>query len=111
MRSEKIKPTENKVSPAITGWIISILLCVAVFSLFYPVVRYDFVNYDDSGYIGDNLNVQKGLTREGFIWAFTTGHMSNWHPLTWLSHMLDVELFGTEPGPQHRTNILFHALN
>jgi protein O-mannosyl-transferase len=111
MRSEKIVQSQKKSSAVISAWIVSILLCAWVFALFYPAVRYDFVNYDDSGYIGDNLNVQKGLTREGFVWAFTTGHMSNWHPLTWLSHMLDVELFGAKPGPQHRTNILFHALN
>lgn len=109
MPAEKI-PSHKQTSPWAV-WIICALLAASVFALFHPVVHYDFVNYDDSGYIGDNAHVQKGLTREGFVWAFTTGHMSNWHPLTWLSHMLDVELFGPKPGAQHLTNVFFHALN
>ncbi|MEO5802757.1 MAG: tetratricopeptide repeat protein [Verrucomicrobiota bacterium] len=92
-------------------WVICLVLVFSIFALFYQVVDYDFVNYDDSGYVGDNVHVQNGLTRDGIIWAFTTGHMSNWHPLTWLSHMLDMEIFGPKPGAQHFTNILFHALN
>src|SRR5215207_3270958 len=99
MRPQKINRSEAKSTSNAATWIICLLLCAAIFALFHPVVRYDFVNYDDSGYIGDNLNVQKGLTRESITWAFTTGHMSNWHPLTWVSHMLDVELFGPKPGP------------
>ncbi len=112
MSAEKNNHSKKKLSPLGAQWIICALLVVSIFALFRPVTHYDFVNYDDSGYIVDNLNVQKGLTREGFVWAFTTGHMSNWHPLTWLSHMLDVEISGgAKPGPQHFTNILFHALN
>lgn len=70
-----------------------------------------FVTLDDPNYILDNPQVNQGLTWSGLEWAFTTGHASNWHPLTWLSHMLDVELFGVNAGPHHWINLLFHILN
>jgi protein O-mannosyl-transferase len=85
------------------------LLLVAVAIVFGQTVRYDFVNYDDQLYVYDNLQVAHGLTAEGIAWAFTTGHASNWHPLTWLSHMLDCQLYGLHAGGHHLTNILLHA--
>jgi Tfp pilus assembly protein PilF len=66
---------------------------------------------DDEKYVYRNPHVLRGLTREGFSWAFTTFHAANWHPLTWLSHMLDAELFGPSPGWHHRMNVLYHLLN
>jgi Flp pilus assembly protein TadD len=69
------------------------------------------VNFDDGKYILENPHVRTGLTAEGFIWAFTSSYASNWHPLTWLSHMLDVQLFGLDPGPHHLVNVLFHSVN
>ena len=68
-------------------------------------------HYDDKDYVSDNSIVQKGLTWPGIEWAFTTGYASNWHPLTWLSHMTDCELFGLNPGAHHFVNVLFHAAN
>ncbi len=59
-------------------------------------------------YVTDNRHVQDGLTVEGILWAFTTGHAGYWHPLTWISHMVDVQLFGLQPGWHHLTNLLFH---
>ena len=73
------------------------LLAVAVFLVFGQTLRYDFVNYDDDVYFYSNPHVQAGLTWPGVLWAFTTGYDGIWHPLTWLSFMLDVDLFGTGP--------------
>lgn len=71
----------------------------------------EFVNYDDNVYITENPNVQSGLTRKSLAWAFTSTYASNWHPLTWLSHMLDCELYGLNPKWHHLTNLLFHVAN
>jgi len=72
---------------------------------------FDFVNYDDSGYVSENMYVQTGFTLDGIAWAFTSSYTSNWHPLTWLSLMLDTEIWGTGPGGYHVTNVLLHAIN
>lgn len=87
------------------------LLAVAVLAAFWPVLRCGFINYDDPTYVSANPHVMAGLTWRGAAWAFTTGHASNWHPLTWLSHMLDVQLFGLNPGAHHFINLLFHLAN
>ncbi len=79
--------------------------------VFWPVAGFDFVNYDDPDYVSANPHVQSGFSLKNVIWAFTTGHASNWHPLTWLSHMLDWQLFGQNPGAQHVVNAAFHAVN
>ncbi len=68
-------------------------------------------NFDDDEYVYDNPMVENGLTLAGIKWAFTTGHAGNWHPLTWISHMVDCELFGLNAGAQHLVNVLFHAAN
>ena len=70
-------------------------------SIFWPVRHYDFVNYDDSDYVTANKHVLAGLKWDTLSWALSTGHASNWHPLTWLSHVLDCQLFG--PGRGLRT--------
>ena len=87
-------------------------LLVAIDVIAYaPVVGYGLVEYDDQDYVADNPHVRAGITLRGVRWAFTTGHMANWHPLTWLSHMLDVQLFGANAGAYHAVNLLFHVLN
>lgn len=73
--------------------------------------RFEFVRFDDPDYVTLNPRVSAGLTWSGFEWAMTTGHAANWHPLTWLSHMLDVQLFGMNPGPHHLVNVAFHVIN
>ena len=70
------------------------LLVLAVALVFGQTVRFEFVNYDDNEYVYENPQVAHGLTVQGIAWAFTTGHASNWHPLTWLSHMLDCQFYG-----------------
>jgi Tfp pilus assembly protein PilF len=84
------------------------IACVAVFA---GVVSNGFIRFDDPRYVTQNEVVLQGLTADGTTWAFTTFFKSNWHPITWLSHMLDVELFGIEASGHHATNLLLHALN
>ena len=90
---------------------VCVLLVVAVLLVFGQAIRYEFVNYDDDQYFYANPHVQAGLTWSSARWAFQTGHASNWHPLTWLSLMLDVELFGNGPAGPHATNVILHAAN
>ena len=94
-----------------TALIIYFVLALVTLGLFLPVVHHEFVDYDDQIYITQNPNVRSGLTAAGCIWAFTTGYTANWHPLTWLSHMLDCQLFGLDPAGHHLVNVLFHILN
>jgi tetratricopeptide (TPR) repeat protein len=90
---------------------VCLLLILATFILYVPIGRFDFVNYDDGDYVNANSHVQAGLTWANVVWAFTTGHASNWHPLTWVSHMLDWQVFGNRPGPQHLVSAALHAIN
>jgi len=91
--------------------LVSACLILATIAVYWPLTQSDFVHYDDGLYVTDNTKVQEGLTLDNIIWAFTTFHASNWHPLTWLSHMLDCRLYGLNPGGHHLTNLLFHILN
>ena len=90
--------------------LICILLAAVTFGVYWPVHSYEFVKYDDNTYITDNRLVQNGLSARNVKWAFTTDTASNWHPVTWLSHMLDVELFGLNAGAHHPVNIFFHII-
>jgi len=90
---------------------IWLILITAVLLVYWQVGDHEFINYDDNVYITDNAQVQKGLTSNGIIWAFTTSHTGNWHPLTWISHMLDCELYGLNPRGHHLTNVLLHMAN
>jgi tetratricopeptide (TPR) repeat protein len=91
--------------------IISLLLAAITLVAFWPVRLNDFINYDDQQYVYDNPHVKQGLTWSNIRWAFTTGYASNWHPLTWLSHMVDVQFFGLKAGAHHLVNVGFHVLN
>ena len=90
---------------------IALLLAAATFALFLPVAWSGFCVYDDSLYVTENPIVQAGVTWAGVKWAFTTMAASNWHPLTWLSHMIDCGLFGLNPAGPHLVSVLFHAAN
>jgi Flp pilus assembly protein TadD len=92
-------------------FIIGLCLIVAILAVFWPVKNYEFIDFDDDVYVTENPYVKAGLTLKSVIWAFTTMHASNWHPLTWLSHMLDSELYGLNPGGHHLTSLLFHIVN
>jgi tetratricopeptide (TPR) repeat protein len=89
--------------------LICLFLGGITLTLFWPLAAHDFVSYDDGIYIIDNPHVNTGLNWENVVWAFRTGYAGNWHPLTWLSHMLDVQLFGLRPGWHHLVSVLFHA--
>jgi len=91
--------------------LICILLAAVAFAVYFPVRNYGLVHFDDDGYVKGNAEVKSGLNVESIKWAFTTGHGSNWHPLTWLSLMLDCQVFGYEPGLMHLVNVLFHVAN
>jgi protein O-mannosyl-transferase len=86
------------------------LLLLAVIAVFGQTRRHDFVNFDDNLYVYENRHVSGGLTGEGVLWAMTESYADNWHPLTWLSHMLDCELYGLKPGGHHLTNVFLHAM-
>ncbi len=101
----------NKVLNIRCDLLICLFLILATLSVYWQVRDYAFVNFDDNAYIYENPYVRAGLTRESIAWAFTAAHSSNWHPLTWLSHMLDVQLYGLNPGQHHLTNVLLHILN
>jgi tetratricopeptide (TPR) repeat protein len=79
--------------------------------LYQPVEHYGFLNYDDPSYVTANIPVQNGLAWRSVRWAMTSTEAANWHPLAWLSHMLDVQLFGLNPAGHHWTSVLLHALN
>jgi len=90
---------------------IALLLALATLAVFLPAGRLGFVSFDDNDYVTENPFVKNGLTVTGICWAFTTSHAGNWHPLTWLSHMADCELFQLNPGAHHYDNVLIHAAN
>jgi tetratricopeptide (TPR) repeat protein len=91
--------------------VVVVLLALVTLAAFLPVFHNGFLRYDDSTYVRNNRVVQNGITWDGIKWAFTTFRGGFWHPLTWLSHMLDCELFGLNSGAQHYVNVLFHAAN
>jgi hypothetical protein len=103
----KTKPTK----PVVPDWAIYCLLGFAVLSVYSSVRRYPFINYDDDTYITSNPHVQAGLSWATIRWSMTTMEAANWHPLTWLSHALDCELFGMNAGWHHLTNVLIHLAN
>ncbi len=92
-------------------FLVAALLVAALAWVYWPVHRHDFIGCDDPDYVWRNPHVQAGLTGPNVLWALTTFDASNWHPLTWISHMLDVQLFGLNPGSHHLVNGLFHCAN
>ena len=91
--------------------LICLGLTLASLAAFLGARQCGFVNYDDPVYITSNPHIQRGLTLPAVLWAFGAGAASNWHPLTWLSHLLDVDLYGLNPAGHHLTSVLLHALN
>lgn len=92
--------------------VFAAVLIVALLAILYAsVLDHDFVDFDDRVYVADNPRVTSGLDPDSVRWAFTTGYAANWHPLTWLSHMLDVEVHGVAPGAMAATNVVLHAVS
>jgi len=91
--------------------LVCLFLILTTLAVYWQVRNHEFVIYDDDVYVTENAHVQAGLTREGLRWAFTTTWANNWHPLTWLSHMLDCQLYGLDPSGHHLTNVFLHLAN
>jgi len=88
-----------------------LFLVVVTLALYSPVVRHPFVDFDDQYYVTNNAVIQAGLSWKVFLWSFNAGYAQNWHPLTWLSHALDCQLYGLKPAGHHVTNLLLHVLD
>ncbi len=93
------------------SWVFALILMVATIALYYPVSHHPFLNYDDDAYVTENIHVQSGVTWATVQWAFTTFESANWHPLTWISHALDYQMFQLDPGGHHETNVVLHVVN
>ena len=91
--------------------ILCLLLVAATLAFYNPIIHNQFIDFDDSSYILKNFQVQSGLTWDTVKWSFTTFREGNWHPLTWLSHALDYQIFDLNPAGHHYTNLLLHAAN
>lgn len=91
--------------------LVCIILSALIIGLYWQVRDHDFINLDDAAYVTDNDLVKQGLNIKGTAEAFITTQACNWHPLTWMSHMMDIELFGMNPGMHHLINLIFHTLN
>jgi tetratricopeptide (TPR) repeat protein len=98
---------------AFRWWGVGLAVGLAALTIvaYAPVRHHESIDLDDPGYVFDNPHVAGGLTSSGVAWAFTTGHAGNWHPLTWISHMMDASLFGLDPGAHHLVNLVFHVAN
>ena len=103
--------TAQPHSQPIRAYLIVLVLVIAVIAIYSPVNHYDFADVDDAAYLTDNLHIKYGLDWDGVKWAFTTFYVANWHPVTWLSHAVDCELFRLNPGRHHNMNVLLHALD
>ena len=90
--------------------IICVLLGVLILAVYWKVQYHEFVNYDDGRYITENKHI-RDFSKENFIWAFTSSYAANWHPITWLSHMLDIRLYGLNPKGHHLTSLALHIAN
>jgi len=90
---------------------LSLFLVLATIGAYGQVYTFGYIHFDDGQYVAENLHLSDGLSLKGIRWALTTFYAANWHPLTWLSHMLDVSLFGWNPGAHHVINLIFHILN
>ena len=110
-RSRVVRPTQAARSFGRSELLIMAALAVATLAVYGQVISHQFINLDDDLSIRDNPMVMGGLTLKGIAWAFTTFHDSNWHPLTWLSHMVDIEIFGLNAGGHLLVNALIHVSN
>src|SRR5579859_3028569 len=114
-----VLPTQQTLTGSHQRWssrlfsnrVISVLLGGLVLAVFQPVLRHGFINLDDFTYVVGNYHVQAGLTKQSLLLAFKRFQGANWHPLTWIAHMLDCQLFGLDPAGHHLTSALIHAVN
>lgn len=98
-------------APSLTPYVLGAGLVLITLAALWEVHRFGFVTFDDQVYVTKNPHVSAGITSAGIAWAFASGYAANWHPLTWISHMADVQMFGLEPGPAHVINLILHVAN
>lgn len=89
--------------------LLCIVLATVTLAVYFQTFNHQFINFDDTVYVTDNPHVKGGITGANIVWAFTSTSASNWHPLTWLSHMTDVQLFGLNPHGHHLTSVVMHV--
>ena len=89
---------------------VCLVLAAITFAVFGRTAGFEFLNYDDDRYVYENPVVAKGLTLKGAVWALTYGEIGHWHPLTWLTHMADCQVYGLWAGGHHLTNVALHAV-
>ncbi|MGA2904959.1 MAG: hypothetical protein ABSD98_14075 [Candidatus Korobacteraceae bacterium] len=109
--SQFSRPASLFTSPYKRNLVICILLAAATVAVYYPLHRHPFLNLDDNQYVTDNVDIQGGLNWDTVKWAFTTYYSLNWHPVTWLSHALDIQMFGLDSARHHDVNLLLHFFN
>ena len=102
---------QRPCAPRPAGAWIALALGIATLLLYAPVLQFDFIRYDDPRYVLLQPRISRGLTWDNVRWAFTAFEVGNWHPLTLISHMTDVSLFGMRAGAHHAVNAVLHALN
>jgi protein O-mannosyl-transferase len=113
----KSKPALKRASypemaqPVFPMWLLAILLALVTMVLYWPATSHGFISLDDPEFVLNNTHVNSGLSWQNALWALGSGDTANWHPVTWLSHMLDCQMFGVEPWGHHLTSVLLHALN
>lgn len=91
--------------------VFAAVLVVVTIAVYAPVCDFGFVNYDDNVYVTENPGIGQGLTQDNLVWSVTAFVNGNWHPLTLVSHMLDVQVFGLDPAGHHGMNLALHVLN
>jgi Tfp pilus assembly protein PilF len=109
--SQRVAEFPHGESEKKVRWFGCLLLAAVTVALYSPITRAPFLNFDDASHVVDNQHVRAGLTWPTVVWAFTTSETSDWHPMTWLSHALDCQLFGVDPEGHHTTSLLLHAAN
>src|SRR6476660_3737156 len=110
-KQQSVIPVSENIRLNRSDLVILLGLAVMAFGIYAQVIGHQFITLDDPTYIRENPMVNRGLTGAGLAWAFTTFHVANWHPLTWISHMIDCQLFGTNAGRHLLVNALIHAAN
>jgi tetratricopeptide (TPR) repeat protein len=104
-------PVHSAPSSRKTTLLLAVLLVLGTLVLYSPTLHNGFINYDDPAYVTANAHVRQGLSWSNIRWAFTATVEANWHPLTWISHMADVQFFGLNPAGHHGVSVLLHAIN
>jgi len=119
-RYKKLAPARNtgrvrafsaSKAPRLPEWLSYVLLAAVTAVVYGQVAHYPFTNYDDTGYIVENQHVQAGVSWSTVVWAFTSIEQANWHPLTWLSHAFDCQIYGLDAGGHHATSLVIDVVN